>query len=150
MKLAQSRILFLFSFCTMTFPSLLYSEGTLNVTIINNSERDFVFDHSKPKHPHTTFTIDKAILSPGETANVIGTVTANYDLEGNLYFESDARFYIKDFRQYHSGQSQYRMWANHIRSTLVNQTTNPVRTPTSLMYIAATVLLESMPVRAVE
>jgi len=135
---------------TLAFQTTLYAEGTLNVTIINSSDRDFVFDNATVNHPSTSFTIDKTVLPSGETANVIGIVSANYDLEGTLYFDDNARFHVKDFRQYHSGQSIFRMWANHIRSTVTAKTHNPIHAPTQLMYIAATVLLESTPVRLVE
>jgi len=132
---------------TLIFSIPLCSTGaiaqnsTVLVSVINNSSRNFVFNHSAVVFQENSLSIDTPILYTGDTAVITGNTTFAADLLGSLFFNDDAIFRISDRRQFHMGSPTFAMSAPGVVSKVISREINPVKGPRLLLWVAAKILL---------
>jgi len=124
--------------------SIVPNYSTITISLINETQFIYNFDHAVVGYPGNSLIIDKKKLYPGETATIIGTTTTNFDLIGFLYFDENIIFHIFVPLQFHYGQPIFKINANHTNSIIQSKILNPDIEPRLLLYSVVTIILKTM------
>lgn len=122
---------------------LAHANNTLIITLVNNSGFDLELDYIDPAYPANNISINKNIIKSQDSGIITCETTTGYDILANIFFKNNMRMKIRDNRQFHMGQPEFKVFGSQILSELKSKTRNPVTGPRYIMYIEAEVIVRN-------
>src|ERR1700733_3559973 len=80
------------------------AESSITITLMNKSATSFRVERLQAVQG-ARLSVDAAVIAPGATAKIEGTIFADVDLDGSIYFNKEShRFHVNVRRLKHFGQ----------------------------------------------
>jgi hypothetical protein len=128
----------------MWLASALHAESTITITLVNNSDHAFKVSRIATS-PGARLAIDHEVIEANTTAIIAGTIVADVDLAGSIYFNNDSdRLHVNVRRLKHFGQPNLTMHSEDVQSMVdpASLKFNPSGKPNDLSHTAVTVMLQ--------
>lgn len=130
-------------FVTTLTTFFAYADSSIVITVINLSPHALMFERTSAV-PGARFTVDKRAIDSGSEAVVVGTITADIDLVGSLFFnDGRERLSVNVRRLKHFGQPRFTLHSDRMRSSVDRASLkfNTDGIPDHLSHVAVTLTL---------